>query len=76
MGRVSKVWKCGGIIGTLNYSITIRTIRIVWTEYHYSVFIFGPFSYFQIPNIFGIWYSVKNKYLAQHWCRVWQIKPM
>ena len=28
-GRVSKMWKCGGIIGTLNYSFTIR---IVWTE--------------------------------------------
>ena len=33
-----------GIITTLNYSFTIRTIRIVGTEYHYSVFIFGPFS--------------------------------
>ena len=41
MGRVYKVWKCGGIIGTLNYLITIR---IVWTEYHYLVFVFGPFS--------------------------------
>ena len=33
-----------GIISTLNYSFTIRTIRIVGTEYHYSVFVFGPFS--------------------------------
>ena len=38
MEKVSKVWKCGGIIGTLNYLFAIRTIQIVWTiQYSYSV---------------------------------------
>ena len=68
------MWKCGGIIGTLNYSFTIRTIRIVWTKYHYSVFIFGPFSkpeyiWYSVFGVFSdpkyIRYSVKNKYSAQ-----------
>ena len=25
-------WKCGGIIGTFNYSFNIRTNQIVWTK--------------------------------------------
>ena len=56
MEKASKVWKYFhkspqnkdkvtiGFISTLNYSFTIRTIRILGTEYHYSVFVFGPFS--------------------------------
>ena len=68
MGRVSKVWKCGGIIGTLNYLFAIQTIRIVWTEQHYPVFLFSPFSkpkyiQYSVFSVFSdpeyIWYSVK-----------------
>ena len=56
--------------------ITIRTMQIVWTEYHYSVFVFSPFSKpeYILYSVFGVFsdpeyirYLVKNKYLAQHW---------
>ena len=87
MEKASKVWKYFhkspqnkdkvtiGFISTLNYSFTIRTIRIVGTEYHYSVFVFGQFSkpeYIRY-SVFGpfskpehIRYSVKIYYSAQH----------
>ena len=62
MGRVSKVWKCGGIIVTLNYSFTIQTIGLnstIWysNSVHFqnpNLFSIQYFVYFQIPNIFSI----------------------
>ena len=57
-----------------NYSYTIRTIRIVRSEQHYSVFVFDHFSkteyirysiHFQKPNIFSIRYSVQIYYSVQ-----------